>query len=102
MATISKLDIETQKLQKDIDDLKRHLELMNRRGDAMMAGINALSAMWEGEAKNAFTIQFQTDYENLKSMAKVIKELIEKLEAARDKYNTCEEKVSSIINAIRV
>lgn len=102
MATIYKLDIETQKLQDDIERLRESLSGMRRTGDEMMAGINALSGMWEGEAKNAFTVQFQTDYENLKAMADVIDDLIKKMEQARQKYDTCEEKVGSIVNAIRV
>lgn len=102
MAGIANLEIETQRLQNDIDSLKGHLRAMRQTGDKMMASINALSAMWEGPAKNAFTAQFQSDYETLKSMEEVIDALIGNLEYAKEQYDKCENNVASIINAIRV
>lgn len=102
MAAISRLEIETRRLQSDIDSLRTQLKNMSQTGDEMMAGIQALSAMWEGESKDAFTVQFQTDYETLKSMETVIEELIQTLEYAKQQYDTCENTVSSIVSAIRV
>ena len=102
MAAITRLEIETSRLQKDIDGLRTHLDGLRKTGDSMMAGINALNSMWEGEAKNAFVAQFQSDYETLKSMAEVIESLIKNLEEARQQYDTCENQVGSIIDAIRV
>lgn len=102
MAEINKLEIETRKLQSDIDSLKEHLAGMRKTGDQMMSGIQALSAMWEGEAKDAFTVQFQADYQTLNNMADVIEELIQDLEQARQEYDSCEERVASIIQSIRV
>ena len=102
MAAISKIEIETRRLQSDIDDLKAHLQNLTRKNDEMMAGIDALSSMWEGVAHDVFTAQFRTDYETMKSMERVIEELIQKLEYAKDNYNTCESSVGSIIDSIRV
>jgi len=102
MAAISKIEIETRKLQNDIDSLKTHLKNLEKKSDEMMEGINSLSAMWEGEAKNAFTDQFRSDYQTMKSMETVISELIQKLEYARENYDTCESNVASIIDSIRV
>lgn len=102
MAALIKLEIETRRLQGDIERLREHLEGLRRTGERMMEEINALGMMWEGEAKNAFTIQFQSDYQILQSMEEVIEELIKDLEAAREKYDRCESNVGSIISAIRV
>lgn len=102
MAGITNLEMETRRLQSDIDSLKGHLKAMSQTGEKMMTNINALSTMWEGTAKNAFTVQFQSDYETLKSMEDVISTLIESLEYAREQYDKCENNVASIINAIRV
>ena len=101
MAAITRLEIETRKLQNDIDSLKTHLNGMRKTGDDMMSGINAMSSMWEGDAKNAFVAQFQSDYETLKSMADVIESLIKDLEQAREQYDACESSVASIISALR-
>ena len=85
MTTMPKLAIETRRLQSDIDSLTTHLNGMHQTGEQMMAGINGLSSMWEGEAKNAFTEQFRSDYETLQSMADVIGDLIKSLEYARER-----------------
>ena len=63
MATVTRLEVDTSRLRKDIDSLRTHLDGLRKTGDSMMAGINALNSMWEGEAKEAFVAQFQTDYE---------------------------------------
>lgn len=102
MATMTKLTIETRRLQSDIESLTAHLDGMRRMGEQMMAGINGLSSMWEGEAKSAFTEQFRSDYETLQSMAGVINDLIKSLEYAREQYDKCEGNVASIVNAIRI
>ena len=102
MATISKVEIDTKRLQKDIDILNSNLSRMRKTGSNMMHSINALNAMWEGETKNAFLTQFKSDYETLESMEKVIEELIDDLEYAKNKYNSCENQVASIINSIRI
>lgn len=102
MAVIKELEIETQRLQTDIDNLRMHLDGMRKTGDSMMAGINGMSSMWEGEAKNAFVAQFQSDYETLKSTADVIEDLIKTLEEAKQQYDTCESNVASIISALKV
>jgi WXG100 family type VII secretion target len=102
MASITRLEIETGRLQRDIDSLKSYLNSMRQTGDNMMAGIRALSSMWEGEAKEAFTVQFQSDYETLQSMEQIIEDLIKTLEFAEEQYVTCENDVASIISAIRV
>lgn len=102
MAKMTNLEIETRRLQSDIESLRQRLNQMRQTGDRMMTGINALSSMWEGQAKDVFTEQFRTDYETLQSMEKVIEDMIKCLEDARKQYESCESSVSSIVNAIRV
>ena len=102
MAESNKLEIETARLQRDIESLRQRLAAMRKSGDQMMEEINALSAMWEGEAKNAFTQQFQSDYATLNNMAAVIEELIADLEEAGRQYDTCEQQVGTIIQSIRI
>ncbi len=100
--SMTQLAIETRRLQNDIDSLTRDLDGMRKTGEKMMAGINGLSSMWEGEAKNAFTEQFRSDYETLQSMAGIINDLIKSLEYAREQYDKCENNVASIVDAIRI
>lgn len=101
MAAIKELEIETSRLSSDIENLKGSLAGMRASGENLMASINQLSSMWEGETKDAFTLQFQSDYETLKNLAQVLEELIQDLEAAKNRYDNCENRVGSIIQAIK-
>lgn len=102
MTAISKIEMETMDLQRDIDNLYVHLNRMRQTGEKMRTEVIALNAMWEGEAKTAFTAQFEADYEKLQFMVKIIETFIKDLEFARDNYNSCENNVATIINSIRV
>lgn len=102
MANTGRVEIETDRLKRDIDSLREHLNKMKKKGQEMMTGIESLSSMWEGEAKNTFLAQFKADYRTLQNMEKVIEDLISDLEYAREKYNKCESDVNSTINSIRV
>lgn len=102
MAANEKLEIETTRLQKDIDDLRSHLRQIEQKGEQMMSGINALSQMWEGPAKEMFIAQFQSDYKSLQSMEDILETLIKNLEFAKENYDICETNVSSIISSIRI
>ena len=102
MAAIAKIEIETRKLQSDVDRLSVCLSDLRTTGKEMMASIQALSATWEGEAKDAFAVQFQKDYETLTAMENLLGELIRDLQYAREQYDACESGVGSIISAIKV
>lgn len=102
MAEITLLEMETRRLQEDIDSLKSQLDGMRRTGEGMMTGVNAMNSMWEGRAKEAFIAQFQSDYQLLSDMMDIIKEMINNLEYAKQQYDMCENSVASVISAIRV
>lgn len=102
MTADKSLEIDTVRLQNDIDSLKTHLNQMKTKGESMMEGILALGQMWEGASKEAFTSQFQADYQILQAMEQVIDDLIRNLEFAKDQYESCEDGVESIINSIRI
>lgn len=102
MAAITEIEIETRRLQNDIDRLSELLRKLRATGKEMMAGIQALSASWEGDAKEAFTLQFQKDYQFLNSTEDLLEELIGQLQYARQEYDACESNVGSIISSIKV
>ena len=102
MATIEKLSIETSKLNGDVESLNARVASLRKKGSEMMAGINALSAMWEGEAKNAFVTQFEADYQQLNNLIDAIEVLIGDLKNAKEQYEKCEQEVGTIISAIKV
>ena len=102
MATIEKLSIETGRLQTDVDNLNARVASLRAKGSDMMSGIDALSAMWEGEAKNTFVTQFASDYQQLQKLIDAIENLIGDLQNAKEQYDKCENEVGTIISAIKV
>lgn len=102
MSSITKIEVETRRLQNDVDRLTGLLNDLRSTGKSMMASINALSATWEGEAKSAFVLQFQKDYGVLTEMARLLEDLIKDLQFAREQYDSCESSVGSIVNSIKV
>lgn len=102
MAVVKELKIETDRLSSDIENLRNCLSGIKKSGHVMMTSIQQLSSMWEGEAKEAFTVQFESDYKTLENLAGILEKLIQELENAKNQYNNCEKQVGSIIESIRV
>lgn len=102
MGDFTRLEIETHRLSRDIETLERQIQAVRNSGDAMMAEIRALSNMWEGPAKDAFTAQFETDYNALQEITHVLDILIEELTVAREQYERCEAEITELVQSIQI
>lgn len=87
------LKYNTEKLNGDIDKIENAIQLILKDSESMNTEMKALSAMWEGEAKNAFISQFNRDYMALHIFAGDIREVKEHMEFARKEYDQCEMKI---------
>lgn len=94
--------VNTQTLNADINDIKEALNEAMNQADNMFNEIMQLSMMWEGSAHDAFTAQFNIDYENMENLFKTISELIDCMGYAKKEYNSCESTVGMIVSSIRV
>ncbi len=98
----AEIAVNTETLQKDIDDMTAKLKDLIATMQKSIDGIESLSGMWEGAAKTAFTNQFMSDCKILDQQCKTIQSIIECMEYAKKQYNICETEVNGIVNAINV
>lgn len=62
---------------------------------------NVLDSMWDGDANEAFKKEYNSDIEALRIVVKNI-EVFNRFEfSAREKYDSCEQSVDSLIESMR-
>lgn len=100
--SINKIKIDTSKLQKDRNLMENHLNIILDNVKSMYEEVKVLDGMWDGEAKESFNVQFNSDYNAANQLIKEIRNFISKMDYAEKKYVECEGKVSEIINSIKI
>jgi uncharacterized protein YukE len=95
-------EIDTGILNQNIDEMRQQLENLKAKFDELISNINELDAMWDGPANDAFKLQFLEDCETYKDYCDVMTDYIECLEFASREYDSCESKVRSAIDAVRI
>lgn len=99
---IQEIAINTDKLGRDIENLRNVLWQLKKDETKMVQEIQELNAMWSGTANQAFNVQFQADCQSFESLCKTIEEMIQALETAKRDYEKCDNQVNSIVSAIRI
>jgi WXG100 family type VII secretion target len=87
------LNYNTENLAQDISRMNELIQLIQKDIDEMNAEVQALSAMWEGEAKKAFTAQFAKDFLASRMYLQKIREVKEHMEFAKTEYEKCDKLV---------
>ena len=96
------ITINTNTLNREISALRSHLQAIEQDLGNMYSAVRRLDAMWEGPANEAFRAQFESDRKSMEELCKTIRQIIECMEFAKNKYNQCETNVESIVQSIRV
>lgn len=99
---IQEIAVNTDDLQRDINEMRNSLNQVKRRTDSMFQEINSLNGMWEGPAHEAFSRQFSADYQVMQELQKEVSRLIECMQYADKEYLSCESAINTIINSIRL
>lgn len=94
-------EVDIQRLNHDIERAKVCLKFLNSNLNSMFGEIKELDAMWDGQANQAFNIQFNNDYEMMKTVCTNLQKLIESLEYARAEYIKCEQQVGSAVRSMK-
>ena len=95
-------EVDTLQLNKSVAALREQMAALRKEFSEMSASIAEMSGMWEGQAKQAFKVQFDRDYAEFEDYCKAISELIDSLESAAKEYDNCESKVRASVDATRV
>lgn len=99
---ISKIKVNTVTLKKDTDLVTQSLKNIQKKIKAMQTDVDELNRMWSGDANEAFNETFQSDIDNLNKICNDIQSVINYEENAKTEYDTCEEKISELINTITI
>ena len=102
MEAIDKVRIDTNELDKDIEQLQTLLGELHAAEKNMIEQITQLNTMWTGQANIQFNQQFAIDCGKFENLRKAILEYKKKLGKAKVEYNKCDAKVYDTINIIKV
>lgn len=102
MINLQKLSVETDMVKTDTDNMDENIKKIKKAGDDIKSNIISLNSMWEGEAKDAFVQQCDSDIKELYSIINDMEIFIKKWRDAKQKYDECEVRVGDLINAIKV
>ena len=99
---MNKIRVNTGSLQRTQTDVEGRIRDIETKLEAMLGGVSRMNAMWSGEANTAFNQAFQDDINALKNLCGQLKKIAQYEGNARKEYDTCEQKVSQLINGINV
>lgn len=94
-------EVNLSNLSSDITNARSNLEYIKKNIKGMFDEIRELDAMWDGEANNAFNVQFKSDYEMMQDVCKNIEKILNSMEFAKQEYAKCESSVSSAVRAMK-
>ena len=90
------------KFEQDITDYDGSFTRLDRAQLQLLAHMNELQNMWEGEAHDQFMETFSKDYQKVVNMVDFLKEVLPDLNFADKEYTSCESSVESIIESMDV
>lgn len=99
---VNEIKVNTTALKNDADQVKAHIDAMEKELEKMAASISQLSNMWEGPSKQMFFQQFEGDRNAVEEIIKELRTMNDFENMAKNKYNQCEQKIEEIIASIRV
>lgn len=101
MAT-GQFEVDTAYLRRSNNELRQYLQIMKNMHGELRDKMAEVGGMWEGPAKDAFHLQFQSDCIEFVDLCKQIDEALDCMDNAAKEYDICDERVRSIVDAIKV
>ena len=96
------IEVNTGSLAQDVQDMEEVLTALQKEMDEMDTLIAALNTMWQGDAKNAFTKQYNADRQVWVNMRESMEEVLQGMQNARLAYEKCESSVGQKIESLRI
>lgn len=88
---------DTQSLNRSITQFHEEIQGAVQGLDEMDTEIQALNAFWEGDAKQAFMIEYQKDMATMRKIIEAMQQIENDLNFAKQTYDNAEERVGSLI-----
>ncbi len=99
---ITQIEVNTDRLNGDVSSLTSELNQIRNEMNSMFQSMQELDAMWDGPASEAFKVQFQSDYDAMNDLCKILQNMINCMENASSEYVRGENMIHAIVNAIRI
>ncbi len=90
------------KFEQDITDYNGSFSRLDKAQLQLLAHMNELQNMWEGEAHEKFMETFGNDYQKVLAMVDFLKEVLGDMNYADKEYTSCESAVGGIIDSMEV
>lgn len=99
---INEIEVNTSLMSADTEKLRTTVAQIQTNLGGMFESVNELDQMWDGPANEAFNRQFRMDHDTCRDLCKILLNLIESIEHARNEYDKCEAAIHSLINSIHL
>lgn len=99
---ITYIEIDTELLQADINELEANVEKARKSLDSLNAELEELNTMWKGAANTAFRSQTNDDYNIMDNLLQEMSKLADCMTHAKSEYIKCEKEVKSAVSDIRI
>lgn len=96
----NELEVNIIALSNDIVRLNEIASNLRNKSSRMFEELEALNAMWEGDAHDAFKLQLANDKVSVDELLKTVNSVIEYMNYAKHEYEICEDGVNSEISSI--
>lgn len=98
----AKIKVNTGTLDQTRKEIEGKLNQAKKSIEQISQAMNALNAMWEGEAHTVFAKEVAEDIQQLQNMCDGVQDIIRYESNAVTEYNKCEQQVGEIISQIRI
>lgn len=98
----SKIKINTGSLKSDAASIDSSIQKIKKSLINLQDDLVKLDSMWDGPASETFKIAYSSDIEALKTVIANLKKLNNYEKSARTKYDSCEQKIGSIVSSIKI
>lgn len=98
----SKIKINTGSLKSDTSSIGTSIQKIEKTLTNIQNDLTKLDSMWDGPASETFKVAYNSDIAALKTVISNLKKLNDFEISAREKYDSCEQKVGSIVSSIKV
>lgn len=96
------IETATEPLCADKGTMEAELNAVRAELQQLFQEMQELDSMWDGPASQAFSVQFQTDYDIMQDIMENLEGFIQCMQYAADEYNKCESTIAELISAIRI
>lgn len=93
--------VSTARLKSDAGSVKGYIDQMERKLTALRNDATQLDAMWDGPASESFKEAFNADLAALETMISNLKKLYNYEQMAKEKYESCETQVQSVVSDMK-